>query len=48
MTQALEDLGAHIGASMTNAIVSHHVTLGELTLEVRADQQRLAGVMEER
>ncbi len=38
MTQALEDLGAHIKASMTNAIEDYVVKLGELTLAVRADQ----------
>jgi NADH-quinone oxidoreductase subunit C len=38
MTQALEDLGAHIRASMTNAIEDLEVCLGELTLEVRTDQ----------
>lgn len=38
MTQALEDLGAHIAASMTSAIEAHEVRLGELTLTVRADQ----------
>jgi len=38
MSQALEDLGAHIAASMTNAIASQAVSLGELTLDVRADQ----------
>lgn len=38
MTQALEDLGAHVRASMTNAIEAHAVRLGELTLDVRADQ----------
>jgi len=37
MSQALEDLGAHIRASMTNAVISHAVSVGELTLEVRAD-----------
>ena len=37
MSQALEDLGAHIRASMTNAVVSQAVHVGELTLEVRAD-----------
>ena len=35
---ALEDLGAHIAASMTNAIEGQTLRLGELTLEVRADQ----------
>jgi NADH-quinone oxidoreductase subunit C len=37
MTQALEDLGAHIRASMTNAVIGHSVSVGELTLDVRAD-----------
>jgi NADH-quinone oxidoreductase subunit C len=35
---ALEDLGAHIVASMTKAIEGQNVRLGELTLDVRADQ----------
>jgi NADH-quinone oxidoreductase subunit C len=35
---ALEDLGAHIKASMTNAIEGVSVRLGELILDVRADQ----------
>ena len=35
---ALEDLGAHIAASMTNAIEGQTLRLGELTLDVRADQ----------
>lgn len=35
---ALEDLGAHIAASMTNAIEGQTLRLGELTLAVRADQ----------
>jgi NADH-quinone oxidoreductase subunit C len=35
---ALEDLGAHIAASMTNAIEGRSLRLGELTLDVRADQ----------
>jgi NADH-quinone oxidoreductase subunit C len=35
---ALEDLGAHIAASMTNAIEGRTLRLGELTLDVRADQ----------
>jgi NADH-quinone oxidoreductase subunit C len=35
---ALEDLGAHIAASMTNAIGGRTLRLGELTLDVRADQ----------
>ena len=35
---ALEDLGAHIAASMTNAIEGQTMRLAELTLDVRADQ----------
>ncbi len=35
---ALEDLGAHIGASMTSAVEGQTVNVGELTLDVRADQ----------
>ena len=35
---ALEDLGAHIAGSMTNAIEGQTIRLGELTLDVRADQ----------
>lgn len=35
---ALEDLGAHIASSMTNAIEGHAVRLDELTLDVRAEQ----------
>jgi NADH-quinone oxidoreductase subunit C len=35
---AFEDLGAHIAASMTNAIEGQYVRLGELTLDARADQ----------
>jgi NADH-quinone oxidoreductase subunit C len=35
---ALEDLGAHIAASMTSAIEGRSLRLGELTLDVRADQ----------
>lgn len=35
---ALEDLGAHIAASMTNAIEGQTVRVGELTLDARADQ----------
>lgn len=34
---ALEDLGAHIASSMTNAIESHDIRLGELTLNARAE-----------
>ena len=37
MTQALEDLGAHLRGSMTNAVTSQAVSVGELTLDVRAD-----------
>ncbi len=35
---ALEDLGAHIAASMTSAIEARNVRNDELTLNVRADQ----------
>ena len=35
---ALDDLGVHIAASMTNAIDSRSVSLGELTLNVGVDQ----------
>ncbi|MBC7770807.1 MAG: NADH-quinone oxidoreductase subunit C [Phycisphaerales bacterium] len=38
MMQALEDLGAHIASSMTNAIEGQEVAFGELTLTARADQ----------
>lgn len=38
MSAALEDLGAHIGASMTHAIESQALYVGELTLVVRAEQ----------
>lgn len=38
MSAALEDLGAHIGASMTSAVEGQTVNVGELTLDVRADQ----------
>ncbi|MBX9746144.1 MAG: NADH-quinone oxidoreductase subunit C [Hyphomonadaceae bacterium] len=38
MTQALEDLGAHIRASMTNAVSAQSVSVGELTLSVRAEE----------
>ncbi len=38
MSQALADLGEHIAASMTNAIVCARVRLGELTLEIPAAQ----------
>jgi len=37
MSQALEDLGAHIQASMTNAIVDQSIRVGELTLNARAE-----------
>lgn len=40
---ALEDLGAHIAASMTSAIEAQAVRVGELTLKVRADQ--IVGVL---
>lgn len=36
--KGIEDLGAHIAATVTNAVVGHSVTLGELTLTARADQ----------
>ena len=35
---ALDDLGAHIASSMTNAIEAQSMVHGELTLNVRADQ----------
>jgi NADH-quinone oxidoreductase subunit C len=35
---ALEDVGAHIAASMTNAIEGQTLLLGELALDARADQ----------
>jgi NADH-quinone oxidoreductase subunit C len=38
MTQALEDLGAHVKASMTSAIEAHGIAFGELALSARADQ----------
>jgi NADH-quinone oxidoreductase subunit C len=38
MTQALEDLGAHIKASMTNAVGEQKLEVGELTLSADADQ----------
>ena len=38
MSAALDDLGAHIRASMTNAILDQKVAVGELTLTARADQ----------
>ncbi len=38
MSQSLEDLGAHIAASMTSAIEAREVAFGELNLTARADQ----------
>ena len=38
MSQALQDLGAHIASSMTSAIGEQSIHVGELTVEVRADQ----------
>jgi NADH-quinone oxidoreductase subunit C len=38
MRGTLEDLGAHIASSMTNAIVGHQIALGELTMTARVDQ----------
>jgi NADH-quinone oxidoreductase subunit C len=38
MTQALEELGAHIKASMTSAIGDQTISVGELTLTANADQ----------
>ncbi len=38
MSPALDDLGAHIASSMTNAIEASSVRHGELTLNARADQ----------
>jgi len=38
MSQSLADLGAHIRASMTNAILDQQIAVGELTLLARADQ----------
>lgn len=38
MSKALEDIGAHIASSMTNAIEAQSIHVGELTLVVRADQ----------
>lgn len=38
MSQALQDLGAHIASSMTNAIGEQSIHVDELTVEVRADQ----------
>jgi NADH-quinone oxidoreductase subunit C len=38
MSESLDDLGAHIRASMTNAIIDQKIAVGELTLNARADQ----------
>jgi NADH-quinone oxidoreductase subunit C len=38
MSAALDDLGAHIASSMTNAILGREITFGELTLSVSIDQ----------
>ncbi|HRE43299.1 MAG TPA: NADH-quinone oxidoreductase subunit C [Terricaulis sp.] len=38
MTAALEDLGAHIGASMTHAILDQNIHAGELTLTAKAEE----------
>lgn len=38
MSQSLEDLGAHIKSSMTNAIEDVSVAHGELTISARAEQ----------
>jgi NADH-quinone oxidoreductase subunit C len=38
MSQSLADLGAHIRASMTNAILDQQIAVGELTLMARPDQ----------
>ena len=38
MSQALEDLGAHVAASMTSAIERREVRYGELNLTVRGEQ----------
>ena len=38
MSQALQDLGAHIASSMTNAVGEQSIHVGELTIDVRADQ----------
>ena len=37
MSAILIDLGAHIASTMTNAVISHRVHAGELSLEARAD-----------
>ena len=38
MSQSLDDLGAHIAASMTSAITGQAIAAGELTLTAKADQ----------
>jgi NADH-quinone oxidoreductase subunit C len=38
MSASLEDLGAHVRASMTSAILDQKIAVGELTLAARADQ----------
>lgn len=38
MSAALDDLGAHIASSMTSAILGRETRLGELTLNVAAEQ----------
>lgn len=38
MNAALEDLGAHIGASMTHAILDQNIHVGELTLTAKAEE----------
>lgn len=38
MSQSLDDLGAHIAASMTSAITGQTIAAGELTLTAKADQ----------
>jgi len=38
MDESLKDLGEHIATSLDQEVTSHHVTLGELTVEARASQ----------
>ncbi len=38
MDESLKDLGEHIATSLDQEVISHHVTLGELTVEARASQ----------
>ncbi|MGE0595195.1 MAG: NADH-quinone oxidoreductase subunit C [Hyphomonadaceae bacterium] len=38
MSQALQDLGAHVASSMTSAIEAHEVRYGELNVTVRGEQ----------